>query len=213
MMLVSTTNEHIVVSTESIKLAKEALRHCFELPRTPKVIAIAGESGSGKSVTAISILKVLSEMGLNPLCLHLDNYFRLTPQLNDEKRRESLSNVGKSEVDLDMLGQHVHAFIGGQKSIDIPILEQEKSAFFDLSVDLSIYDILLIEGTYVFDISSVDFRIFIDSDFRNTKENRIKRGRDLVDQFSEQVLEIEHNIIKQYKSQADIVIGPEFKIQ
>lgn len=212
-MLVSTTNEHIVVSAESIDLAKEALRRCFELRVKPRVIAIAGESGSGKSVTAVSIQNVLSEMGFSPLCLHLDNYFRLAPDQNDQRRREALSNVGKEEVDLHLLCQHVSAFIGGEKNIEIPILQQEKSAFIDLSVNLSAHDILLIEGTYVFEISSIDCKIFIDTDFRKTRENRIKRGRDLVDQFSEQVLEIEHNIIKQYKAQADIVIGPDFKIQ
>lgn len=212
-MLVSTTNEHIVVSAESTNLAKEALRRCFELNVKPRVIAIAGESGSGKSVTAVSIQNVLSEMGFSPLCLHLDNYFHLAPDQNDQRRREALSNVGKEEVDLHLLCQHVSAFIEGKKNIEIPILQQEKSDFIDFSVNLSAHDILLIEGTYVFDISSIDCKIFIDSDFRKTRENRIKRGRDLVDQFSEQVLEIEHNIIKQYKAQADIVIGPDFKIQ
>jgi uridine kinase len=58
---------------------------------------------------------------------------------------------------------------------------------------------LIVEGTYILEIDDFDFKIFIDRNYKDTYENRMKRNRDEKSDFVEQVLEIEHQIIKQFK--------------
>ena len=53
-----------------------------------KVISIAGESGSGKSVSAIALKKKLQQIGTQALIIHQDNYFKLPPKTNHLKRKK-----------------------------------------------------------------------------------------------------------------------------
>ena len=50
------------------------LQSDFGVPRaTRTVIAVAGESGSGKSVTAIDLAAVLTRAGIHTAIIHQDN--------------------------------------------------------------------------------------------------------------------------------------------
>jgi uridine kinase len=56
------------------------LRTDFGIPRTTRtVIAVAGESGSGKSVTAIDLAAVLNRAGIGAAIIHQDDYFIRPP--------------------------------------------------------------------------------------------------------------------------------------
>ena len=67
---------------------------------------------------------------------------------------------------------------------------------------------MIIEGTYVFEIANEhDTKIFFDQSYSETAANRNLRNRDSMDEkMSEKILQIEHQIIKNYESQADLVI-------
>ena len=68
------------------------------LPRADRVvIAIAGESGSGKSVTATTLAGELDATGIVTIVLHQDDYFLLPPRTNHEHRVHDLRNVGPHE--------------------------------------------------------------------------------------------------------------------
>ena len=75
-----------------------------------RVIGVAGESGSGKSVTAEELARACNGVGLGTLVLNQDNYFFLPPRTNHEHRVESLENVGPHEVNMALLSSHISAF-------------------------------------------------------------------------------------------------------
>jgi uridine kinase len=56
------------------------------------VITVAGESGSGKSETAMAIANELNAYGINSVVIGQDDYFYLPPRLNSEKRHEDYLN-------------------------------------------------------------------------------------------------------------------------
>ena len=74
------------------------------------VIAVAGESGSGKSTTALALADVLNEAALPTVILHQDDYFIRPPRANHMHRCSDLASVGPHEVNLALLGEHVAAF-------------------------------------------------------------------------------------------------------
>ncbi len=204
------TSEHLSLKPEFKGTGEEILRllkaeNFFEVG-AKKVIAITGESGSGKSITALSLQMALETAGISTVVLHMDNYFRLPPKANHQARLQNRFEIGPEEVQLDLLAAHIKAFRNGENSIRMPVTNYQEDWFE--SVDLSLHNcqVLLVEGTYVSSLEDLDHRIFMERNYHQTVVQRKERGRDKEDPFVEQVLEKEHRIIQPAIDKADIII-------
>ncbi len=88
------------------------------------VIAISGESGSGKSETAQAMRERLADRGISSVILGQDDYFVLPPRANDAARRRDPAWLGPAaEVRLDLLDEHCRAAIRGADSITKPLVD------------------------------------------------------------------------------------------
>lgn len=188
------------------------LKNKFSFHNMPRIaIGIAGESGSGKSVTAFALQKVLEEQQVKSLVLQMDDYFKLPPGTNHENRLKSLENVGIHEVDLEKLAQNLIAFKEGLSEIVKPLVNYNGNTIGEEKVDASAYDVVIVEGTYIFEVNGLDFKIFIDRNYKDTYDNRMNRNRDEHSSFVEQVLEIEHQVIRNFKDNADLILGKNYE--
>lgn len=194
----------------SLQIAKEWNRKCKNQHRS--VIGIAGESGSGKSVTAVCLQKTFNDMGINALILHMDDYFHLPPASNHQKRLESLANVGKHEVNLALLEENILSFKAGDSDITVPVVNYKMNSILSEIIPTQSYDVLIIEGTYTFFIEQLDFRIYMDRTFEQTREQRAARAREEMSDFIEQLLALEHAIIRPTKTQADLIVDIHYKV-
>jgi len=68
--------------------------------------------------------------------------------------------------------------------------------------------VLVVEGTYVAQLEPVDLRVFIDLDYRQTEQWRRLRARDPIDELTDRVLAIEHDLIRPDLKRADVVFKP-----
>jgi uridine kinase len=175
-------------------------------------IGIAGESGSGKSVTAFALQKILEQENVKSLVLQMDDYFKLPPKTNHENRLKSLDNVGIQEVDLEKLSQNIKDFKTESSEIEKPLVYYSENLISSEKIDTSGYEVILVEGTYILEIEEFDFKIFIDRNYKDTHENRMKRNRDEQSDFVEKVLEIEHQIIRSFKNNADLILGKNYEL-
>lgn len=175
------------------------------------VIAIAGESGSGKTTTAVELAAVLSSTGYRSLILHQDDYFLRPPLANHEHRRNDLSSVGPQEVNLDLLQAHVTAFRASTPSIMAPALERDSDSFVERVRDFAGMTVLIVEGTYVLHLGGLDHAIFLEATHLETRARRKSRARDLDEPFVDDVLAIEHEIIRAQRSRADILVDSRFR--
>ena len=174
------------------------------------VITIGGESGSGKSETAHEMLKVLNEKGIGAENLTQDDYFVFPPKTNAMMRRNDIKWVGPHEVKLDFLDANLMDFKNGASEIYKPLVNFENDTIEHQIMDVTKFDVLIVDGTYTTILRFADKRIFIDRSYINTREDRVARGREEVDAVIEQVLEIEHRIVQSHKVRADILILPDF---
>ena len=179
--------------------------------RDRPVIAIAGESGSGKSVTAQQLANELRDQGITAVVLHQDDYFHRPPRANHEHRTRSLSSVGPQEVNLTLMRSHIAAFRGAI-SVDAPSVDYASDTFVTRRTDFSLADALIIEGTYVLGFEHADVRIFFQATSTETRERRRQRNRDIDDPIIDEVLAIEHDLIAPQLACADIVIDKDFAI-
>lgn len=179
----------------------------------PKIIAIGGESGSGKSVTAVCLQQKLKEKNIDAYVFQMDDYFHLPPQSNHLNRVKSLKNVGMHEVDLKLLQSHIDAFLDGNKNISKPLVNFSSNHVMEEHLDLSSYSCLIVEGTYVLSLEKIDIKIFMEHSYVQTREQRMKRGRDSDSEFIESVLDLEHHLIRPYINQSDLIVKTDYSVE
>lgn len=187
-------------------------QHAWRMGGRRTVIAIAGESGSGKSITALCLARQLTTAGLAADVLHQDNYFHRAPATNHAHRMRDLASVGPQEVNLARLRMHVAAFRAGENRVEVPLVDYPGDRFLTLQRDFAELEVLIVEGTYVVAHVHSDIRIFLDATSTDTRERRRARNRDIDAPIVEQVLAIEHALIAEQASLADIRIDRDFRI-
>ncbi len=173
------------------------------------VITVAGESGSGKSETAATTALEIEKHGYKVVILPQDDYFRLPPRSNSNKRREDISWVGMGEVRLDLLDEHAAAAKDGSDRIMKPLVFFEEDRVGEEEVNLEDVKVVIAEGTYTTALKNADFRAFISTTYHSTLEHRKQRARDETEgDFIERVLEIEHRIIASQGARANLILTP-----
>jgi uridine kinase len=175
------------------------------------VIGIAGESGSGKSVTSKGLERELVASGVGVCVLHQDDYFRLPPRVNHEHRCASLANVGPHEVQLALMQSHIAAFRERRDRVSAPCVDYAADAFRERPLDFSAARVLIVEGTYVLMLEDIDLGIFLEATHEDTRERRRMRNRDIDAPIVDRVLEIEHRLVSPQRAAAHVVIDRHFR--
>lgn len=193
---------HFVISELKYKLIKEC-RIC---------ISVSGESGCGKTSLAYALQKdIENSTGLKGFIFHLDDYFTLPPADNHNHRLENIDNVGINEVNIDVLDTHILDF---KKSVSVvkPLVIYEENIIDSEQVKSSDFSFCIVEGTYASLLKNPDYKLFVETTYLDTLDSRIERSRDIINDFNETVLEIEHQIIKPHSKLANVIIDKNLNI-
>ena len=195
-------------------LVRHLLRDGRLADRGRCVVGVAGESGSGKSVTALALARALGDAGTPAGVLHQDDYFHLPPRTNHLHRVEDLAaHVGPQEVNLALVAEHVAAFRAGASGLTGPRADHAGNRFLTRPLDFAPLRALVVEGTYVLGLPDLDVRIFLEATWEDTRERRRLRGRDIIDPVIDEILRIEHGIISRQAAVADVVVDREFGVK
>lgn len=189
------------------------LRDAIDRSEQVYAITIGGESGSGKSTLSKALGKVLEEKGVNNFILHIDDYFNLPPEDNFRRRKADISRVGPQEVNMKLFQKHIDRVKKGSRYLKKPLVHYRENKIRDVIVELDGIDVVIAEGTYATLLEHIDCKIFMRRNFRQTYGDRAKRGRDPMTSFTEEVLEIEHKILKEHATMADLWVGTDYEIQ
>jgi uridine kinase len=176
-------------------------------------ISVGGESGCGKTSLAYALQKDIEKStGLRGFLFHLDDYFKLPPADNHKVRLNEMSLVGMNEVDLELLNDNLVQFKEGVTVLNKPLIDYHRNKILNERIFTTEFDFCVVEGTYVSDLGAPDYKIFIETTYLDTRKFRIERGRDLINDFNEQVLKIEHQIINPHYKLARVVIDKDLNI-
>ena len=175
------------------------------------VVAISGESGSGKSELAHVVARALKDQGRLTKILHIDNYYTVLPQDREAWRKQNgIESVGLGEIDWTLLDQHLDAFREGRKAV-LPCIDLLTDQIDELHTDFAPIEVVIVDGLYSHHVEA-DLRVLIDLTYRDTKKARLLRGKEAQNEYRLNVLKREHEVVQSLRSLADFLVTPDFEL-
>lgn len=203
--------ELLYITQNHEKAARQILKYIQRKPRHKCVIAIAGDSGSGKSGIAHTLSRFLKQEGTPAKVLHIDNFYKVPPTRRSSWRKErGIESIGLSEYDWECLNGAIEDFRKDRKS-RLPFIDLRTDQVDTLITDFDGLPFLIIEGLYTLE-ANADLKVFIDLSYRETISAQVLRGKETLDEFRMQVLEQEHKVVQSLRPEADLLVTKEFDV-
>lgn len=204
----------LLIAEKHQKAGEVVLEMVLQNQKPKMMVAISGESGSGKSELAHVIAKGLRKHGIMAKPLHIDNYYRIHPLERTEWRKNNgIQNVvGPGEYDWDTILRNINEFKEGKMSTG-PCVDLVTEQIDQLTTDYSQIDMLIIDGLYAIKVPEVDLRVFIELTYHETKKAQVVRGKEPQNEYRMQVLEKEHQEVQLLKPTADVFIGMDYEVR
>jgi uridine kinase len=207
----------VLLIQEKHKIAgEEIIQRILKQKKDKFIVAISGESGSGKSELAHVIAKGLRKFGIMAKPLHTDNYYNSDPLKRKAWRVEQgIENVvGYNEYLWDDIHKNIDDFKNNRLS-EMPCVDLVTEQVDRLITDFSTVDMLVVDGLYSIKTDHVDLRIFIELTYLETKEKHTKdaRGKEVMDEVRWAILGQEHEMVQSLKALADILITKDYKVE
>jgi uridine kinase len=177
------------------------------------IVAISGESGSGKSELTHLVAKAMRKHGIFAKPIHIDNFYNTLPLKRTEWRiQNGIENVvGLSEYKWDEIDRVVNGFKNGRKS-SMPCVDLVTEQVDTLTTDFSNIDMLVIDGLYAINTEGVDLAVFIELTYHETKKAQVDRGKEPQNEYRMRVLEREHQQVQSIKHKADLFVNMDYKV-
>lgn len=204
--------EDVLLITEKHANAAKKIVHRINKPTINKfIIAIGGESGSGKSEVAHMVGKLLKKENNPAKIIHTDNYYKTLPENRTALRKKmGMESVGLSEYKWELIQQHLNDFKQNKKST-LPCIDLISDQVDKLMTNFNGINILILEGLYSLG-ADADLKILIDLTYHETKKAQILRGKERVDEFRYKILQREHEAVQSLRQTADLLITKEFDV-
>lgn len=176
------------------------------------IVAISGESGSGKSELSHTLGKKLKEDNIRVKVIHTDNYYKIQPLLREEWRRnKGFDKIGIDEYDWVKIRKTIRDFKEEQECV-VPCIDLIPEQVDKLITDFSKIDLLIIDGLYAIDAADVDLRVFIDLTYQETKINQIMRMKEDMNTFRLKILDREHQAVSSLRPKADLIVNKAYQV-
>jgi len=176
------------------------------------IVAIAGESGSGKSELSHSLAKLLKPEKIRVKIIHTDNYYKIPPLLRNEWRKtQGLESIGIDEYDWNLIHQNIREFKEDREAM-MPCIDIIPEQVDKLITDFKKVDVLVVDGLYAIKTDHIDLRVFIDLTYHETKMTQIIRGKEPMNEWRAKVLEREHINVSSLKPLADLIVNKNYEV-
>ena len=201
----------LLIAEKHERAGSQIVARINEIESNKVVVAIGGESGSGKSELAHVVARALKDQGRLAKILHIDNYYKVRPQDREAWRKENgLESIGLGEIDWDLLDEHLNAFRSGDSAV-LPCIDLLTDQIDELHTDFVPIKVVIVDGLYPLHVDA-DLRIFIDLTYHDTKKAQILRGKEPQNEYRLSVLKREHEVVQSLRSLADFLVTPDFDL-
>lgn len=201
----------LLISDQHRKAGAQIASKIRGTERDKLVVAIGGESGSGKSELAHVVSRTLKDEGRPAKILHTDNYYKVSPRERTAWRQtHGVKHVGLEEYNWELLARNVDEFREDQQAT-LPCIDLLTDQEDRLITDFHGIPVLILEGLYAVH-AEADLKIFIDLTYHVTKKAQIVRRKEPQNEFRLQVLQREHEVVRSLRPEAHLIVTPEFDV-
>lgn len=201
----------LLIADKHRKAGAQIVEQLDRMDQDKVVVAIGGESGSGKSELAHVVARSLKDQGRLVKILHIDNYYTVRPQDREAWRKKNgIESVGLGEVDWTLLERHLDAFRSGSEAV-LPCIDLLTDQIDELHTDFGPIKVVIVDGLYPLHIDA-DMKVFIDLTYKDTKKAQLVRGKEPANAYRLSVLEREHEVVQGLKPLADFLVTPDFDL-
>lgn len=181
-----------------------------------RIIAIAGGSGSGKSLFTKTIRDEIAQAGADIIVLCEDHYYRDQSHLSMEER-EKTNYDHPSAFEHELMVEHLQQLRKGN-SIECPQYSFAEHTRLNETITIKPAQVIIVEGILLLAekdlIPEFDVKVFIDTPLdicllRRIKRDLQERQRDLdsvITQYQETVKPMYHKFIAPSRFKADVVV-------
>ncbi len=204
----------LLITEKHKKAAKKIFEIILKEKKEKYIVAISGESGSGKTELAHVLAKMLRKEGIMAKLIHIDNYYKIHPLKRTEwRKKHGIQNaVGLNEYDWDTIYKNIDDFKNSRKST-MPCIDLVTEQIDSLTTDFAGIDMLIIDGLYAINTEGIDLGVFIELTYHETKKAQVVRGKEPQNEYRMQVLEREHQVVQSLKQRADLLITKEYEVK
>lgn len=191
-------------------IVNEILKHKKE----KFIVAISGESGSGKTELAHVVARGLRSHGIIAKPMHIDNYYKVLPLERKQWRIDNVIEncVGYDEYDWGTIHRNINEFKQNAEAI-MPCVDLVTEQVDTLITDFKGVDMLIIDGLYAIRTEEADLRVFIDLTYHETKKAQSDRGKEPQNEYRWAVLEQEHKMVQALRPSADLFVSKEYEVR
>jgi uridine kinase len=201
----------LLITEKHYKAAEQIVERLEKVEAEKYIVAIGGESGSGKTELAHVVARKLKDKGTPAKILHIDNYYKTTPQERTAWRQEhGIESIGWTEYDWDLINQNMAEFKANQQAT-LPCIDLLTDQIDQLTTNFAGIKFLILEGLYPIK-AEADLRILIDLTYHDTKKAQIVRGKEPQNEYRLQVLQREHEVVQSLRPLVDLLVTKEFDI-
>lgn len=206
--------EDVLLITEKHHQAAETILEKVLAEKKDKyIIAISGESGSGKSELSHVVARKLKNNGIRAKVLHSDDYYKVLPLKRTPWRKEhGISSIGLEEYDWEKINRTIEDFKAGKTS-EMPCIDLVTDQVDTLITDFKDVEMLVLDGLYAMKSDGIDLRVFIELTYHETKKAQVARGKEPQNEFRMQVLQREHEVVQSLKPMAHLLVTKEYQVE
>ena len=172
--------------------------------RTDKyIIAVSGESESGKSEISHVLGKLLRKKGIRAKIINMDSFYKIPPlERRKWRQKHGVLKIGYNEYDWKTIDRVIHEFKAGAVS-EMPYADVISNQIDRLSTDFSEIELLIINGLYSIKVKESDLKVFIEVSYKDTTATQRKKEMEAMDEWRMKELEREHEVIESIKGEAN----------
>lgn len=203
----------LIIKDKHKTAAAQILEVIDARPQDKQVIAIGGESGSGKTEVAHELACRLKKRGTPAKIMHIDNYYRIPPVKRTAwRKKHGLESIGYTEYDWELINRNLDDFQADRDQVVMPCIDLLTDQIDQLHTSFQGLQYLIIEGLYAVK-TDADIKFLIDLTYRETKNMQFARGKEPINDYRWQVLEREHQVVQSLRPLTDLLITADFQIK
>ncbi len=202
----------LLIEEKHKKAAEVVIERVNAMSGDKIVIAVGGESGSGKSELGHEIARLLKVQGTPAKVMHIDNYYKTSPQDRNPWRQEhGVESIGYTEYDWDTINRNLAEFRADEDDVTMPCIDLLTDQEDLLKTSFKGLPFVVIEGLYAVK-AEADLRVFIDLTYHETKKAQLVRGKENVDEWRMKVLQREHEVVRSLRPLANLIVDKDYQV-